>query len=71
MARTAKRAPADMTKVFVTAFASICDIRDRFECSVRQPTKDEAARNEAALGYRTPTAFLNAVAGEIGEQLQD
>lgn len=68
MARKAIDAPADMAKVFVKAFASVCDIKDSFECSGRQPTKEEADRNEAALGYRTPTAFLNAVAGETGEK---
>ena len=68
MARKAKRAPETMVKVYMEAFAPICDIKDSFECSGRQPTKDEGHRNEAAFGYRTPTAFLNAVAAEIGEQ---
>lgn len=69
MARKAKQAPADMVKVFMEAYAAFTDIKDRFECSGRQPTKDEGDRNEAHLGYRSPTAFLSAVAGEIGEHL--
>jgi hypothetical protein len=68
MAREAREAPAEMAKVFTEKFASICDMKDRFECSGRQPSKEEGDRNEAVLGYRTPTAFLNAVAREMGEQ---
>lgn len=62
----AQRAQSEAVKTLVQTYGPLCCVLCSFESSGRQPSREEADRNEARLGFRTPSQFIQVVCAETG-----